>query len=129
MAKAINHEISSNTNSQSFNSSENQNSVGRTNTIAKKRQRKQDKTRKLPSQLQFQPTTDFTQLQNELAKTDSYNFNDYRQISQISKDQTEEIQNLRNELSKAQIQLNKKSIEVEKSQQLFQMFDQQIKDF
>jgi hypothetical protein len=78
MAKAINHEISSNTNSQSFNSSENQNSVGRTNTIAKKRQRKQDKTRKLPSQLQFQPTTDFTQLQNELAKTDSYNFNDYR---------------------------------------------------
>jgi hypothetical protein len=49
MAKAINHEISSNTNSQSFNSSENQNSVGRTNTIAKKRQRKQDKTRKLPS--------------------------------------------------------------------------------
>ena len=129
MAKAINHEISSNTNSQSFNSSENQNSVGRTNTIAKKRQRKQDKTRKLPSQLQFQPTTDFTQLQSELAKTDSYNFNDYRQISQISKDQTEEIQNLRNELSKAQIQLNKKSIEVEKSQQLFQMFDQQIKDF
>ncbi len=81
MAKTINHEVSSNTNSQSFNSSENQNSVGRTNTIAKKRQRKQDKTRKLPSQLQFQPTTDFQSLQTELAKTDSYNFNDYRQIS------------------------------------------------
>ena len=28
-----------------------------------------------------------------------------------------------------QTQLNKKTVEVEKSQQLFQMFDQQIKDF
>jgi hypothetical protein len=51
MAKAINQELSSNTNSQSFNSAENQNSIGTANAITKKRQRKQDKTRKLPSAL------------------------------------------------------------------------------
>jgi hypothetical protein len=33
------------------------------------------------------------------------------------------------ELTKVQAQLSKKSIEIEKSQQLFQMFDQQIRDF
>ncbi len=39
---------SSNTNSLSFNSTENQNSIG-LNGVLKKRQRKQDKTRKLTS--------------------------------------------------------------------------------
>lgn len=44
------HDSHSNTNSQSFNSTENQNSIGvQGAAVLKKRQRKQDKTRKLPS--------------------------------------------------------------------------------
>jgi hypothetical protein len=113
----------------------------------KKRQRKQDKTRKMQSKLTYQPmvpaiSQSFT---SELPTVQA--FSSPSQLSELQRIQkarleTQEIHNnsdpdsanqqelesLRSQLTECKSQLRNKTIELEKSTQLFTMFDQQVRE-